>query len=741
MAAPKRVTIGGQVIDFPTRHQPEPNRGHKATVTPEEEAVVAEEATTVDGPPEGAHDASTPGDSVVGETPKVDPEAQVTGPDLRNEGPGPATVASWATDDPAEGTDNLGTPDDAVVGEKPTTELESFIQDAEIVDDQAPGTDVDVPDQRRTLTVPAGARAVATRACQAAKRPDRMAWAALKFELVDGTVGTAHGAGALWRWMTAAELNQHLATNPNLVLATRKTRRNITLASGGVLLGSGVAAWMLLTPFVPLLAILSVLTVAGVVERRQSALGAAEAGHKALGPSPSGKEVRKVFVSAKLAKKQDEIRLVGPVTRSGDAWEAVAELPPGTTFKSAVKRRGELAGAIGVDEVQLALDPVRGHNGRVRLWCADEDPMQGGPVVSPLVTRTKPVDFWSDKVFAGRDPRGRPVEFSLVERSYLVGGEPGGGKSVACNNVLGFMALDPNVRLWLADGKGGFDLADFEPVAHKVLPEPDHDEIMEMIGELQGEMRRRYSKLRKIGERKVTKKIAEKFDMPPILFHCDEVQKFSLGDGDTKKGKAFVTGIADLVGRGRAAGIITGVVTQRPAADVVPSRLRDILSIRWALRSTTSDASDTILGAGNASRGFSASVFTAQQRGAGFLLAEGADPVQERTAFMNDAEVAGIARRAYEIRKEAGTLPAAGDRPDVRLLSALLDVMEHHKGGHTTDLLPRLARHSDEYAGWDAAKLAAALKPLGVHSKQLDLDGANRNGYRRQHVQDALDRA
>lgn len=616
----------------------------------------------------------------------------------------------------------------------------SEVVDAEVIEDQeesVPATSTEVAVNPRPNIVPTSVR----KAGELAKRPDRVALALLKHQLVYGSVGTARGMGHLWRWMTAAELDQQLATKPELVLDTRRKRRNIVLAGSGTTLAAGTAAWFLLTPAAPIVALLLVLAVAGGMERRRAALGVAEAGHKALGASPSGKEVKKVLVSVKLAKRTEDVRIVGPVTRTEGAWEATAELPPGTTYKSATKKRGEIAAAIGVDEVQVALDPVKGHNGRVRLWVADEDPMQGGPIPSPLVTRTKPVDFWTDKVYAGMDPRGRDVTFSLVERSYLVGGEPGGGKSVACNNILAFAALDPNVRLWLADGKGGFDLADFEPVAERVLPEPEHDDIMEMIEDLQSEMGRRYAKLRKTGHRKVTKDVARKLDMHPILFHIDEIQKFALGDGDTKKGKAFITGVADIVGRGRAAGIITGAVTQRPAADVVPTRLRDILSIRWALRCTTSDASDTVLGAGRAAAGYSAAMFTAEQRGAGYLLSEGAAPIQERTAFMTDDQVAGIAHRAYEIRKEAGTLPATTDRPEIRLLTTILDVMTHPKGIHTSDLLPLLAAASDEYAGWDAAKLAAAAKSVGLIPGQVDIEGTNRNGYRRDRTQAALDRA
>jgi S-DNA-T family DNA segregation ATPase FtsK/SpoIIIE len=52
--------------------------------------------------------------------------------------------------------------------------------------------------------------------------------------------------------------------------------------------------------------------------------------------------------------------------------------------------------------------------------------------------------------------------------------------------------------------------------------------------------------------------------------------------------------LRDLVARGRAAGIILVCATQRPSADIVPTSLRDLISIRIALRSTTPDASDTL---------------------------------------------------------------------------------------------------------------------------------------------------
>ncbi|WP_017581644.1 FtsK/SpoIIIE domain-containing protein [Nocardiopsis valliformis] len=629
------------------------------------------------------------------------------------------------------------------------------IVDAEIVheepdpDPNTASSEVAVPAKSKArVVVPASVRTAATRTAEVAKRPDRLLWELLRHELVYGSVGTARGAGHVWRWMVAAELDTQLAVKPELVLTTRKKRRNVVLTGVGTTAAAGTLAWFLLTPAVPVIALLTVLAVAGGLERRRAALGDAEAGHAALGASPSGKEVKRVFVSAKLAKKADEIRIVGPVTRTDGAWEATLELPPGTTYKSAAKKRGELAGAIGVDEVQIALDPVKGHNGRVKLWCADEDPMQGSRVENPLATRAPDqVNFWTGKLFAGRDARGRAVEFKMVERSYMIGGEPGGGKSVASNNVLAWFFLDPRTQVYLADGKFGFDLMVWEPMAKFVLTDKRPEAMIAMLREVISEMDRRYKILRKIGAPKVTEAIAKKYDLHPIVVHIDEVQFWS-ASGDAKADKEFMTALADIVGRGRAAAIITGVITQRPAAEVVPTRLRDILSIRWALRCTTPAASDTILGTGWSGRGYSAALFEPDQRGAGYILAEGSSPVQTRAAFIDPdrGELQALADRAFALRKEAGTLPKSDERTDVRLLNAVLEAMGEADKVHSDMLVTRLTA-TEEFTDLTQEALAKILRPLGVVSKGVwaakvedPTTKTTRQGYEKEAVLSALER-
>src|SRR6266566_150441 len=63
-----------------------------------------------------------------------------------------------------------------------------------------------------------------------------------------------------------------------------------------------------------------------------------------------------------------------------------------------------------------------------------------------------PLSIW-DPVHLGSDELGRHVEVTLAERNMLIGGELGGGKSVALQLIVAHGALSPDCRLILIDGK------------------------------------------------------------------------------------------------------------------------------------------------------------------------------------------------------------------------------------------------------------------------------------------------
>jgi DNA segregation ATPase FtsK/SpoIIIE, S-DNA-T family len=96
---------------------------------------------------------------------------------------------------------------------------------------------------------------------------------------------------------------------------------------------------------------------------------------------------------------------------------------------------------------------------------------------------------------------------------------------------------------------------------------------------------------------------------------------------------------------------------------VVPTFLRDLFGFRWALRCSTPDASDTILGRGWASQGYSAASIDPAMRGVGLLLQEGGIPTRLRSCYLDDLELAELARRAEQAR---GVIKSV--RPTLRLV-------------------------------------------------------------------------
>jgi DNA segregation ATPase FtsK/SpoIIIE, S-DNA-T family len=137
------------------------------------------------------------------------------------------------------------------------------------------------------------------------------------------------------------------------------------------------------------------------------------------------------------------------------------------------------------------------------------------------------------------------------------------------------------------------------------------------------------------------------------LVVVDELAHYLHG-GDRKLTQAFAQSLRDLVSRGRAAGVIVVAATQKPSADVVPTYLRDLFGFRWALRCTTPQASDTVLGQGWASLGCSAADVDATARGVGWLLHEGGQPVRLRSYHLPDATLDVLTARAAALRGVSG---------------------------------------------------------------------------------------
>src|ERR1039457_337474 len=124
---------------------------------------------------------------------------------------------------------------------------------------------------------------------------------------------------------------------------------------------------------------------------------------------------------------------------------------------------------------------------------------------------------------------------------------------------------------------------------------PDDLNVMDW---LQGIMNDRYDKLLAAGLRKISRDSGE----PVYLVVIDEYAYFSATVGTKTQQAEFSALTRDLVARGRAAGVIVILATQRPSHQVIDPSLRDLFGYRWAFRCTTDSSSDTLLGPGWAPR-------------------------------------------------------------------------------------------------------------------------------------------
>jgi DNA segregation ATPase FtsK/SpoIIIE, S-DNA-T family len=249
-----------------------------------------------------------------------------------------------------------------------------------------------------------------------------------------------------------------------------------------------------------------------------------------------------------------------------------------------------------------------------------------------------------DPVHLGVDEHGEHVHVNLAERNMLLGGEPGGGKSNGLNLITAHAALSADCKLALIDGKQ-VELGAWRHCADMFIG-PSMTAALDGFRELQQIMNDRYHTLLATGRRKITRRCGE----PVYLVVIDEYAYFSATVGDRKQQGEFAALTRDLVARGRAAGVIVILATQRPSHQVIDPSLRDLFSYRWAFRCTTDSSSDTVLGHGWANDGYTAADIDPLARGVGWLLSETGVPRRMKAAYLTDADIAELATYAAQLR-------------------------------------------------------------------------------------------
>jgi S-DNA-T family DNA segregation ATPase FtsK/SpoIIIE len=251
-----------------------------------------------------------------------------------------------------------------------------------------------------------------------------------------------------------------------------------------------------------------------------------------------------------------------------------------------------------------------------------------------------------DPFHVGMDELGADVLVDFNDRpGIVIGGEPGSGKSSIVNLVTAKGALSRDCKLILLDGKlvelwpwrGSADifvgpsLADATAAFEHIQQEVINDRLKVLTG---------------LGRRKVTKADG----LPAWLIVIDEFALFSATLGTKAEREKFSALVRDVVARGRACGVWVILATQRPGHTIVDPALRDLFGYRCAFRCSTDASSDIILGHGRAAQGHNASLIDPMARGVAWLLAEDGFPRRIKAAYLDDDQVAALARRAALLR-------------------------------------------------------------------------------------------
>jgi DNA segregation ATPase FtsK/SpoIIIE, S-DNA-T family len=566
--------------------------------------------------------------------------------------------------------------------------------------------------------------------------------------------GASRSVAGAGRWVSSAELAeaaQAARSDPTAMVRLLEMRRQRAASRSALLL---LAATALCVPVVATggvlrwLLLLGLLAVLGIVGRREGRPIVSTAVDRPRVTKLTGPIVIRALNAAglngrKAKKTEDEDTAVGTASlvrdpvREGKGWAVTVDLPYGKTSEQAVERHKQIASGLDVGAVQLFLDVVPDRERRLGMWVADADPYAGRPNPSPNA-RCPRVSVWEPQRL-GVDPRGRVVALPLIFNGFVVGSIPRQGKTFCVRNLVAPAILDPHCDVTVLGAKSS-DWEDAEGICVSYSAGEGDDVMVEYsvaaLRRLVAESQAAYDSIRALpkGDRpegKITPELQARGFRPHVIVveeaqnifgHRDEsgVKRSPLA----KQALYYATQLAKV---GPAAGYILILATQRPSAEVIPTDLRDVLSVRIALKVNDRASSDTILGDYRSARGIeSASLLNEVHRGVSTVVGvdngRGGDHTRMRGDLLTAEQFGRVCTVGRQRRVDAGTLRghAAGEADPIQIQVSLLDDLlavfpNGEDAAWSETLCARLARLRPElYTGWQPTALTSALKGLNV---------------------------
>ncbi|GGK32499.1 cell division protein FtsK [Pilimelia terevasa] len=460
----------------------------------------------------------------------------------------------------------------------------------------------------------------------------------------------------------------------------------------------------------------------------------------------TGEMVRDALVSLNLSglKEPGAVEFVQPgIHRDGPGWLARVNLPAGLEAVKVLERRGSLSSALRlpVDQVWPAVGPQ--HAGQLDLWVGYQPASKMGAPPWPLLAARRISVF--DPIEPGFDARMRAVTALFMETNWLIGGQPGSGKTYGARSLALIAAMDPCVELKIAAFKPSGDFADLAPLCSTYvcgIDDAAFEAGADIIAWAEAEVMRRGRRIAAARERghapdgKVTRELAERpgSGLHPVVIILDEVHEL------LAQAKAIGERLARVIRLARAFGITFVLATQVADANSVPSVITRCVSVRWCMSVRDHTANDMILGTGAYKSGLTATAFR-PRIDAGWGVLTGADVTgHARAWYPTPEQVAKVIAKAAALRGRVVGTPIE-EKTDAR--DVLTDVRAVFASGEAglpwktiaerlADLLP------DPYGGTTGDMVRESLARFGVTSQDVKVAGSNLKGARRTAIDAAI---
>ncbi|WP_328698556.1 FtsK/SpoIIIE domain-containing protein [Streptomyces sp. NBC_00342] len=265
-------------------------------------------------------------------------------------------------------------------------------------------------------------------------------------------------------------------------------------------------------------------------------------------------------------------------------------VPQGRTHEDVAKKLGPVASMFGVTRLHLKLETSRKSERRVRLLVLNEPPFS---TPFPAPTRQEIRTFAG--VPLGHDVTGKLAGVATFDKaSLLIGGMTQMGKTTLVNGLITCLLIAyGEFDLYLLDGKL-CGLTKFEKLAIRYEASDNPAVLESMLNELLSRVESRYVQLQNAIRSRQPAPVFK-----PVFFIIDEAADFYTHNG-TNESKELVRRVEDksrsLVAKSLESGISTVMLTQRPANDAIPVKVRDQFLYRMCLYVASEGSAKVALG-------------------------------------------------------------------------------------------------------------------------------------------------